>query len=141
MTAYRTPSSQHPTRAVRTPGPNHLALGLALLGVVAARPGPNAAAASRLADGVRDALARDPLLSTASVVAAAAGLFYRAEHGHNPKVRTYADALLYCSTSISVGYHDVFPRTEAGKLIATFLHTIGPALAARTLEAPVRTAR
>jgi hypothetical protein len=66
----------------------------------------------------------------------AAGLFYRAEHGHNPKVQTFADALLYCSTSISVGYHDIFPRTEQGKLIATFLHTVGPALATRALDPP-----
>lgn len=134
MTAYRTASPR--TAIVPARGADRVALALAVLGVLAARPGPTAAAASRLADGVRDALTRDPLLATASVVAIASGIFYRAEHGRNPKVQTYADALLYCSTSISVGYHDIFPRTERGKLIATCLHTIGPALAARTLDSP-----
>jgi hypothetical protein len=56
----------------------------------------------------------------------------------NPKVRTYGDALVYCSTSMSVGYHDIFPKSEVGKLVATFLMTVGPALAARALDAPRR---
>lgn len=140
MTTYRTSS---PTPRVHLPvllprRPDRTALALALLGVVAARPGSASGTASHLADGVRAALARDPLLTIASVLPVAAGLFYRAEHGVNPKVRTYADALLYCSTSLSVGYHDVFPHTEAGKLVATVLHTLGPALAARALEPPTR---
>lgn len=144
MTAYRTPSAPLAGSAratAATSRPDRVALALSLLGAVATRPGSTAAAASRLADGVRDALTRDPLLATTSVVAVAAGLFYRAEHGQNPKVQTYADALLYCSTSISVGYHDIFPKTETGKLVAVFLHAVGPALAARTLDPPARRAQ
>lgn len=118
--------------------PDRVALALAMLGMIAARPGPTAAAASHLADSVRDALGRDPLLGTATVVSVAAGLFFRAEHRVNPRIRTYGDALVYCSSSLSVGFHDVFPQTETGKLIATFLMTVGPAMAARALDPPRR---
>lgn len=120
----------------RNRAPDRLALAIAALGIVATRPGPVGLAAKALADGVRDALTKDPLLASATVVAVSAGLFYRAEHRANPKVRTYGDALVYCSTSMSVGYHDIFPKTEVGKLIATFLMTVGPALAARALDPP-----
>ena len=63
-------------------------------------------------------------------------LFYHFERGRNPKVNELADALLYCSTCLSVGYADVHPVTRAGKLLGTLLMTYGPALAAKTIDGP-----
>jgi hypothetical protein len=37
---------------------------------------------------------------------------------------------------LSVGYADIFPKTEAGKAIASTLMTYGPALAARVFDVP-----
>jgi hypothetical protein len=75
-----------------------------------------------------------PLRNSASLVASSAALFLIAERGHNPKVRDIYDALIYCSTCLSVGFADIFPRTPIGKLIGTFLMTVGPSLAAKGLE-------
>ncbi len=75
-----------------------------------------------------------PLRNSASLVATSAALFLAAERGHNPKVRDIYDALIYCSTCLSVGYADIFPRTPIGKLIGTFLMTLGPSLAAKGLD-------
>jgi voltage-gated potassium channel len=55
-------------------------------------------------------------------------LFFLAERGKNPKVRTYVDALLFISTCLSVGYADVFAVTQAGKAIASAVMTFGPAM-------------
>ena len=70
-------------------------------------------------------------------VAGAAYLFYRAEVGKNPKVKSYYDALIYVSTCLSVGYGDIFAHTDAGKLIGTALMTYGPALSGKILDEPV----
>ena len=93
---------------------------------------------SGLADRIRQLAAVDPLQAVTTTVLVSATAFYAAERGVNEKVRTFGDALAYCATSLSVGYHDIFPRTEAGKAITTLLHTLGPALAAKALEAPQR---
>ncbi len=82
---------------------------------------------------------RDPLDSLASVVLGGSYLFYLAERGKNPKVRSYYDALLFISTCLSVGYADVFAKTNAGKAIASFVMTFGPSLSARALDPPSRT--
>jgi voltage-gated potassium channel len=87
-------------------------------------------------NAIRSAAHKDPIDAVVGTVLAASVLFYRAEKGHNPKVVTFADALVYVSTSISVGYSDILPKTEAGKLITTALQTVGPALAARALDSP-----
>jgi hypothetical protein len=63
-----------------------------------------------------------------------AGLFYWAESGANPAVRSYWDALHYISTALSVGYANVFPVTPLGKAIGAVVMTIGPALSARALD-------
>ena len=94
-----------------------------------------------LRDRVRSAAAEDPLATGTSVVLVSSAIFFAAERGRNDKVRTFGDALAYCATSLSVGYHDVFPRTELGKAITGVLHTLGPALAARALDAPASEAR
>jgi hypothetical protein len=93
---------------------------------------------SGLRDQIRLKSAEDPLAAVTTTVAVSAALFFAAERGVNEKVKTFGDALMYCTTSLSVGYHDIFPRTETGKAIASLLHTLGPALAARALDAPSR---
>lgn len=81
-------------------------------------------------------LTEKPAQNTVALVTGAAVLFYLAERGHNPKVRDIYDALVYCTTNISVGYCDIFAETPAGKLIGSMLMTIGPSMAARTLDGP-----
>ena len=75
-----------------------------------------------------------PCTNTAAVVALSGYLFYRLERGHNPKVQDIYDAMIYTSTCLSVGYGNIFACTPAGKLLGTILMTLGPALAAKTLD-------
>lgn len=75
-----------------------------------------------------------PLRNTAGIVAASSALFLAAERGHNPKVNDIYDAMVYCSTCLSVGYADIFPRTPIGKVIGTVLMAVGPSLAARATD-------
>lgn len=77
-----------------------------------------------------------PCENTLGLVGAATLLFYQAEKNHNPKVNDVWDALVYCSTCISVGYGDIFAHTPVGKIIGSLLMTIGPAMAAKTLDGP-----
>src|SRR5579859_1915794 len=67
-------------------------------------------------------------------VCTAAALFYCAEEKANPAVKTYFDALHYISTSLSVGYANFFPVTQAGKAIGAVVQMVGPALSAKALE-------
>lgn len=91
-----------------------------------------------LRDAIRTHAADDPLRTVTLTVLVSSAAFLAAERGVNEKVQTFGDALAYCATSLSVGYHDIFPRTEAGKAITGLLHTLGPALAAKALDAPAR---
>lgn len=90
---------------------------------------------------LRAAVEDDPMGTLTSTVAAATLAFYVAERGKNPKVRRLSDALVFVSTSLSVGYSDIFARTTGGKAIASLLMTLGPALSARALEEPGKGAR
>jgi hypothetical protein len=83
-----------------------------------------------------DDLARmlSPGEETCALVAGAAALFYWAEKDHNPGVKDYFDALHYVSSSLSVGYTNIYPLTPVGKVLASVLMTVGPALAARALD-------
>ena len=74
----------------------------------------------------------------ADFVSAAAVLFLCAEEGHNPSVRTYWDALHYVSTSLSVGYANIFPVTQAGKAIGALVQMVGPALSSKALDGEAR---
>jgi hypothetical protein len=85
---------------------------------------------------LRTAVTNDPFDVTMVTVFGGAFLFYVAEKDHNPKVRSYFDALVFISTCLSVGYADVFARTPAGKAIATAVMTFGPALSGAIFEAP-----
>lgn len=84
----------------------------------------------------RTAATEDPIDSVLLTVLIGSHLFYQCEKGINPKVVTFNDALVFVSTSISVGYSDIFAKTEKGKLIATALQTFGPALSAQALDKP-----
>jgi len=86
--------------------------------------------------GFREALLRDPLDSLAAVVLGGSYLFYLAEKGKNPRCTSYWDALMFITTCLSVGYADVFAKTDAGKAIASFVMTIGPALSGAALDPP-----
>jgi hypothetical protein len=66
----------------------------------------------------------------------ASALFYWAEAGENPAVRTYWDAVHYVATSLSVGYANIFPVTAVGKAVGAVVMMVGPALSARVLDPP-----
>ena len=85
-------------------------------------------------DSLAAKLTDRPATSTVTFVTTAAALFYLAERGHNPKVKDIWDALVYCSTCISVGYADIFAKTPIGKLVGSALMTVGPALSGRALD-------
>jgi hypothetical protein len=85
---------------------------------------------------LRAAVANDPVDALAVTVLGGAYLFYLAEKGHNEKVNTYWDALVFVSTCLSVGYADIFARTRAGQAIASALMTFGPTISGAALDAP-----
>jgi hypothetical protein len=93
-------------------------------------------ALARLKSGLREKYVDDPIGSTTTTVLVASWLFYRAERGHNPKVQSFYDALVYVSTNLSVGYSDILAKTPAGKAIGSTLMTFGPAMAAGLLDEP-----
>jgi hypothetical protein len=111
---------------------------LLVLAALAAATSPDLGKSSldRLKHGVRGRFAKDPQGTVISTVLAASYLFYRAEHGKNPKVKSLYDAIVYVSTNLSVGYCDIFAATPAGKLIGSALMTYGPSMATRMLDAP-----
>src|SRR3954451_10604628 len=79
-------------------------------------------------------LAESPCRNTASVVGLSTVLFYLLEKNRNPKVNDVWDAMVYCSTCLSVGYGDIFAKTPLGKILGSALMTLGPNLAGRTLD-------
>ena len=85
---------------------------------------------------MRDKQAEDPMNATVFTVLLGAAAFYAAERGKNPKVTSFYDALVYVSTNISVGYSDIFAKTDMGKTIGSALMTYGPALATRVFDPP-----
>ncbi len=85
---------------------------------------------------LREGMNKDPLDALAVTVLGGSFLFYMAEKDENPKVTTYVDALVFISTCLSVGYADVFAKTQAGKAIATAVMMVGPAMAAKALDPP-----
>jgi voltage-gated potassium channel len=102
----------------------------------AAEPDFGKDAVKKMKDGLRGEFTKDPMGTTASTVLVASWLFYQAEKGHNPKVTSFYDALVYVSTNLSVGYSDIFAKTPAGKTIGSLLMTAGPAMATRFLDEP-----
>ena len=111
---------------------------LLLLAAIAAATSPDMGkdALDRFKGGVREGFAKDPMGSVLAAVLGGAWLFYKAERGHNPKVKSYYDALVYVSTNLSVGYSDIFAKTPRGKAIGTALMTYGPAMSAKIFDTP-----
>ncbi len=79
-------------------------------------------------------LTKSPARNNAATVALSSLLFYAAEKNHNPKVNDLWDAMIYCSTCLSVGYGDIFAKTPVGKILGTTLMTFGPALSGAALD-------
>lgn len=75
-----------------------------------------------------------PAEELAALVSWGAAAFYWAEADANPRVTSYWDALHYITTSLSVGYANIFPVTPIGKVIGALVMTVGPALSARALD-------
>lgn len=92
-------------------------------------------------DQVMPGLGEQPAKNTVAVVGLTSLVFFMAERGRNPKVNTILDASIYCSTCLNVGYADIHPVTPAGKLVGTFLMTIGPSLVTKMLDGPANTQR
>jgi hypothetical protein len=111
---------------------------LLLMAAVAAATSPDRGkgALELLKSGARDGFARDPMGTVVATVLGSAWLFFKAERGHNPKVKSYYDALVYVSTNLSVGYSDIFARTSRGKAIGSVLMTYGPAMTSKIFDAP-----
>ena len=121
-----------------TPDPDTAALsalGQIARGLLTAQAGGDLSYGT-LKRGFREAMRRDPLDSIAAVVLGGSYLFYLAEKGQNPKVESFWDALAFITTCLSVGYDDVFAKTDAGKALASFVMTFGPALADAALDPP-----
>lgn len=81
-------------------------------------------------------LGEQPARNTVALVGIASVLFYAAEREKNKNVDDIWDALVYCTTNLSVGYCDIFAQTTVGKIVGSALMTVGPALAARMLDGP-----
>lgn len=84
--------------------------------------------------GFREIVQRDPIDTLIVSVLGGSYLFWLAEKDVNAKCRTFWDAAVFISTSLSVGYDNKFAETEAGKAIATFLMTFGPAMSGAALD-------
>jgi len=85
---------------------------------------------------LREVVRKDPIDANLTFVIGATAAFYFAEKDLNPKVKTFGDALVYVTTCLSVGYSDIFAKSEAGKLIGSIIMTIGPALSGMLLDPP-----
>jgi voltage-gated potassium channel len=109
---------------------------LALVASLAGVSGEGSGSYVSLKNELRAAIASDPFDATVVTVLGGSFLFYVAERGHNPKVTTYWDALVFISTCLSVGYADIFARTPAGKAIASAVMTFGPAMSGALFDPP-----
>ncbi|HSN97556.1 MAG TPA: potassium channel family protein [Candidatus Nanopelagicales bacterium] len=90
----------------------------------------------KLKQRMRHAMVKDPIDSILATALLGSTLFLAAERGVNPRCQTFLDALVFVTTSMSVGYDNKFPQTEAGKAIMSFMQTFGPSMAASALNPP-----
>ena len=107
--------------------------GIALLALAAAAA-PELVSYDRLKGMLLDKGHKQPMDTALAMVTLGSLLFYAAEKEVNPKVNSLGDAFVFISTCMSVGYSDIFAKTEAGKAIATTVMTFGPALAATMFD-------
>ncbi len=101
----------------------------------------NAMAGTRVKSALRSVVTSDPMGALVTTVLGGSYLFFLAERGANEKVKTYWDALVFVSTSLSVGYANVFAVTPAGQAIASALMTLGPALSSGAFDDPAEAER
>jgi hypothetical protein len=87
-------------------------------------------------DRFAEAVVRNPLESLTGLLLAGSAVFYAAEVGVNPKIRSFWDALYYITTCASVGYADIFAKTDVGKAVSSLVFTFGPALCAKVFDRP-----
>lgn len=125
-----------PVKAAAPGGDGSAALVALFMSLTSGAPGESGLGYEGLKKEIKSLVAKDPFDATVMTVFGGAFLFYLAEKGKNPKVESYWDALVFISTCLSVGYHDVFARTPGGKAIATAVMTIGPALSGAIFEGP-----
>jgi len=109
---------------------------LVALGLALASQAGGGGELDSLKEKLRSVAKGDPIDALLATVLGGGLLFYKLEHGKNPRCNSYWDAVLYVATSLSVGYDDVFPKTEAGNALASLVHSFGPALAANALNPP-----
>jgi hypothetical protein len=83
--------------------------------------------------------AKQPRETTLVLLGATTVLFYLAERHHNEHVNDMFDAMEYCTSSLSVGYTDVYPQTPLGKVIGSLLMTVGPSLVTNLLPQAIET--
>src|SRR4051812_21128621 len=77
-------------------------------------------------ESVRQWAKRDPIDALIATVFGGGLAFYLAERDSNQHCKTPWDGILYMSTSLSVGYDNLFPTTPIGHALATFAQTFGP---------------
>ena len=82
-------------------------------------------------DDLSAKLGEKPARNTLAMVGLCTLAFYVAERDHNDKVDDVWDAMEYCTSSLSVGYTDVYPQTPMGKIVASILMTFGPSMVSR----------
>lgn len=92
-------------------------------------------------DQAASGLSDMPARNTVAIVGLTSLVFFMAEKGRNPKVNTIVDASIYCSTCLNVGYADIHPVTPVGKLVGTFIMTVGPSLVTKMLDGPASARR
>lgn len=109
--------------------------GVALLALAAAAA-PEVVSYQKLKQLLLQQGRKEPMDTALGMITAGSLLFYLAEKEVNPKVNSIGDAFVFISTCMSVGYSDIFAKTEAGKAIATTVMTFGPALAATMFDRP-----
>ena len=85
-------------------------------------------------DRLLDYAVDHPLESLITLVTGSAWVMYLAEREVNEGITTYDDALYYVSTCLSVGYANVFPQTQIGKLVAAVVMILGPSLTSWVIE-------
>ena len=88
-------------------------------------------------DGLTNRFSDKPRESLLIMVGLAAVAFYLSERGKNKNVNDVFDALEYCTSSLSVGYTDVYPQSPIGKVIGSTLMTVGPSLVTNFLRQKV----
>ena len=129
------PTFDSPVDHPSTPGDRLALLGVGTIAALVAS-GHGRSEYDAIKDKLRKLVTDDPIDSLLATVLGGGLLFYELERGKNPRCNTYWDAVLYVATSLSVGFDDIFPKTQAGNALAALIQTFGPAMANNALAKP-----